>query len=129
MAPTVTGDVDGRGELDGVTAVTATDGQAIRGAYAMMWPVAAYALVPLAVATVVTGVTQSLGTPWGLFKHYWVVISLMVTVFATLVLALHMPAVARLADQARNPGSDMIGRGGDLSTLLAGWSCCWCRWR
>jgi hypothetical protein len=104
----------------GATAVAAADGRVVRGAYVMMWPVAAYALVPLAIATLVTGVAQSLGTPWGLFKHYWVVISFLVTGFATVVLVLHLPAVARLADQALDPSYSMAGRGGDLFHSIGG---------
>jgi hypothetical protein len=40
-------------------------------------------LVPLALASFVTGVVLSDGTPWGLFRHYWVVISLGLTILAT----------------------------------------------
>ena len=34
-----------------------------------------YLIVPLALASLLTGFVMSLGTPWGLFRHYWVLIS------------------------------------------------------
>ena len=36
----------------------------------------------LAYATLVTGLLMSLGTKWGLFRHDWVIISLVLTVVA-----------------------------------------------
>jgi Predicted integral membrane protein (DUF2269) len=60
-----------------------------------------YVIVPLAVASLLTGVVMAVGTKWGLFRHYWVVFSLVLTSMATLVLILHMPDVSVLADVAR----------------------------
>ena len=40
---------------------------------------------------------QSLGTSWGLLRHYWVVIKLLITVFATILLLVHMQPVGHLA--------------------------------
>jgi hypothetical protein len=33
-------------------------------------------IVPLSLAALLTGVVQSLGTPWGLFRHRWIVAKL-----------------------------------------------------
>lgn len=41
-----------------------------------------YVIVPLAFGSLVTGVVMALGTRWGLFRHYWVLISFLLTVFA-----------------------------------------------
>ena len=69
----------------------------------------------MALAALLTGLVISLGTPWGLFRHYWVLISLALTVLATAVLLLHMPDVSALADAARAAdGADLGGLGGDL---------------
>ena len=92
----------------------------MRAAYLMMEPVAWYAVTPLAVASLVTGIIQSLGTPWGLLRHYWVVLSLGITVFANLILVLHLPAVSGLADRAATPGVDVFTLGGDLAHSLGG---------
>ncbi len=74
-----------------------------------------YAIVPLAFASLLTGLVIALGTKWGLFRHYWVLISLALTVFATVVLLLHMPTVTSSAAVARtaNP-SEVFALGGDL---------------
>ncbi len=74
-----------------------------------------YVIVPLALATLVTGVVMALGTRWGLFRHYWVLFSLVLTVFATVVLFLHMPTVSSMADLAQEvEGARLEGLGSDL---------------
>jgi hypothetical protein len=71
--------------------------------------------VPLAIAALVTGLVMSLGTRWGLFRHYWTLISLALTVLCTAVLVLHMPAVTATARVARTvEGEDLRMLGGDL---------------
>jgi hypothetical protein len=58
---------------------------------------------------------MALGTPWGLFRHYWVLITFLLTSFATVILLLHMPSVSALADVAREADDATLGRlGGDL---------------
>lgn len=103
-----------------VPALTSDDEQLVRAAYLMMQPVALYAVVPLALASLVTGIVQALGTPWGLVRHYWVVISLVVTLFATTILLLHLPAIGELADAAARPDTDVFALGGDLFHSLGG---------
>ena len=103
-----------------VPALASSDEATVRAAYLMMEPVAWYAVTPLAVASLVTGVIQSLGSPWGLLRHYWVLISLVTTAFANLVLLLHLPAVSKLADRAAAPGTDVFGLGGDLAHSVGG---------
>ena len=102
-----------------VPALTAGDAQA-RAAYRMMPVLTDYALVPLAVATVVTGIALALGTRWGLLQHYWVTVSLMVTMFAAIVLFLHLPAVDELAVAAADPTRDVTSLGGDLVHSVGG---------
>jgi hypothetical protein len=97
-----------------VPALFSADEAMVRAAYLMMEPVARYAVTPLAVASLVTGIIQSLGTAWGLLRHYWVLSSLTITAFANVILLLHLPAVSRLADEAAAPGSDVFALGGDL---------------
>jgi hypothetical protein len=99
----------------GVSALQARDAQAVRAAWSAMAVIGWWAIVPLAVAALLTGVTMALGTPWGLFRHYWVLISLAVTVLCTAVLLLHMPSVSATA--AMLHGADGTGHGemgGDL---------------
>ncbi|MFI8499613.1 hypothetical protein ACIGFK_14090 [Streptomyces sp. NPDC085524] len=74
--------------------------QTVRGAYVAMDVVGWAVIVPLSAATLVTGVAQSLGTVWGLARHYWVIAKLLITVLATLLLLVHMQPVGHLAEAA-----------------------------
>jgi hypothetical protein len=103
-----------------VPALTATDDRVARAAYLMMEPVLLYAVVPLAVLSFTSGVVQALLTPWGLFRHYWVLISLLATGFAFVVLILHIPAVSEMAEGASDPTADVAVLGGDLVHSVGG---------
>jgi hypothetical protein len=85
----------------GVAAATTQDGQVLRAAWIAMDFTGWYVIVPLALASLVTGLIMALGTKWGLFRQYWVLFSLVLTIFATVVLLLHMPDVSALADAVR----------------------------
>jgi hypothetical protein len=99
----------------GVSAVTSQDAQMVRAAYLALELIGWYAIVPLALASLLTGLVMSLGTRWGLFRHYWVVISFALTILATVVLLLHMPDVSVLADVAHEADEASLGGlGGDL---------------
>jgi uncharacterized membrane protein len=84
-----------------VAAMTTDDADTLRSAWIAMDLIGWYVIVPLAIASLITGLVMSLGTKWGLFRHYWVVISLVLTTLATVVLLLHMPSVSELAARAR----------------------------
>jgi hypothetical protein len=59
--------------------------------------VVSWAIVPLALASVVTGLVMALGTKLGLIRHWWVLISFVLTVLATLVLLSETGVVTRSA--------------------------------
>jgi hypothetical protein len=71
-----------------------------------MEPAAWFVLVPLAFASLLTGIVQSLGTPWGLLRHYWV-LKLLIAVFATMVLLMYMDTFRLMARVAADPGADL----------------------
>jgi hypothetical protein len=99
----------------GVSAVTSKDAQTVRAAWIAMELTGWSAIVPLALGSLLTGLLMSLGTPWGLFRHYWVLITLVLTVLSTAILLLHMPTVSSLAIVAREADGADLGRlGGDL---------------
>lgn len=75
----------------------------VRGAYLVMAPAAWFVLVPLAHASLLTGVAISLGTPWGLFRHYWIVSKLVITLVATVVLLIYMETFRQMAGAAADP--------------------------
>ena len=83
-----------------ILGVTSEDPQMVRAVYLVMEPAAWFVLVPLAFASLLTGVLQSLGTTWGLFRHYWVVFKLLINVFATIVLVMYTQTLGYLADVA-----------------------------
>lgn len=90
-----------------VVGLTSDDPQTVRGAYLVMDPAAQIALVPLAVASLATGLVQGFLTPWGVIRHYWVVFKLAINVFATIVLLLYLETFRSMADVAADPGSNL----------------------
>ena len=52
-------------------------------------------------------IIQSLGSVWGLFRHYWVVCKLLITVFATIVLLIYMGTFRSMAALAADPNVDL----------------------
>jgi hypothetical protein len=110
----------------GVTAVRSPDVQTVRAAWTAMAVTGWYVVVPLALASLLTGLVMAFGTKWGLFRHYWVLISFVLTVLATVVLLLHMPTVSSMADLAQGVegvrldelGGDLLHPGIGLAVLL-----------
>src|SRR5436309_5482988 len=88
-----------------VAAMTSQGAQTLRVAWIAMELIGWYAIVPLSLASLLTGLVMSLGTPWGLFRHYWVLFSLVLTIFATVILLQHMQAVNFIAGAAAETGS------------------------
>jgi hypothetical protein len=99
----------------GVAAVTSPDTQTVRAAWTGMDVTGWWVIVPLAIAALLTGFVMSLGTHWGLLRHYWVLISLAVTILCTVVLVLHMPTVSAMAKLAQTvDGAELRALEGDL---------------
>jgi len=94
-----------------VAGLTSQDAQTVRAAYLTMELTGWYVLFPLALASLLTGLVQSLGTTWGLFRHYWVLAKLLINVFATIVLLLYMQTLSSLAGVAAETtlSSDDLG--------------------
>ena len=99
----------------GVAAVSTEDVGTIRAAWIAMELIGWYLIVPLAVTSLITGLLMALGTKWGLFRHYWVLISFFLTLLSTGILVLHMPTVTAtvaVVRQAEGPALEALG--GDL---------------
>lgn len=88
-----------------VAAMTNRDAHVLRAAWSGLDLIGWYAIVPLAATSLITGVIMSLITPWGLFRHYWVLISFALTCFAVLVLLQHMPTASSYARLAAGTGT------------------------
>src|SRR5205823_11372548 len=65
-----------------VAGLTSRDAQLVRGAYLAMGLTASFVIVPLSLASLLTGLIQALGTTWGLFGRYWILAKLLITILA-----------------------------------------------
>ncbi len=90
-----------------VVGLTSQEVQTVRGAYLVMEPAGRFVLVPLAFASLLTGLVQALGTTWGLFRHYWILYKLLINVVATLLLVVYMETFRSMADVAGDPRSQL----------------------
>ena len=96
-----------------VVGLSSQDSETVRAAYLTMELTGWFVLVPFALASLLTGLVQSLGTKWGLFRHYWVVAKLLINVFATIVLLLYMQTLDYFAGVA----AETAFSSGDLGAL------------
>ncbi|WP_332632421.1 DUF2269 domain-containing protein [Halalkalibacter flavus] len=109
-----------------IAALTKQDAQMGQVAWSAMEIIGWYVIVPLALVSLLTGLVMSLGTPWGVIRHYWVLFKLLLTVVATVVLLMNMPTVSYLTNvthQTGNPNVDglwgqLFHAGGGLVVLL-----------
>ena len=85
-----------------IAALATTDPRTVRALYIAMQPLAHWVLVPLSIASLVSGLVQSFVTPWGLFRHYWVICKLLINLTATGILLLYLRTVDHLSDLARS---------------------------
>ena len=83
-----------------IVGLTSLDAQLVRATYPTMQVMVWFVIVPLAIASLLSGLVQSLGTEWGLFRHYWILAKLALTVLGTVILLLHAPRVTEMALRA-----------------------------
>ncbi|MCA1570359.1 MAG: DUF2269 domain-containing protein [Chloroflexi bacterium] len=88
-----------------VTVATSHDPQLVRSAWIAMGLIALWAIVPLAITALLTGLVMALGTKWGLFRHWWVLISFVLTVVATGVLLSETRVISDGAAIAADPST------------------------
>ncbi len=83
-----------------IAGVTSQDAQMVRAAYLAMEVIARFVIIPLSFAPLLTGPILSLGTPWGLFRHYWILAKLLITILSTIIMQVHMQPISLLAGAA-----------------------------
>jgi uncharacterized membrane protein len=99
----------------GIAAAVSNLPQTVRAAWIAMELTGWVAVVPLGVLAFLTGLVMSLGTVWGLVRHYWVIFAFVLTTVALVVLLLHMPSVTATASTARNADdAAVLQLGGDV---------------
>jgi hypothetical protein len=105
----------------GVAGATASDPETSGAVYPAM-SILKNAVPPGAVGVVVTGVVLSLGTSWGLFKHLWVVVKLILTVAALPIsILLVFPSIQRaIADPTAGAAPLMLVLASGLVALSLG---------
>ena len=90
-----------------IVGLTSDDEQLVRAVHLVAETLTWFVILPLAVASLLSGIVESLGTPWGLIRHYWVLFKLVIAVVATFVLVLYTETVGVLADVAADPRADL----------------------
>jgi hypothetical protein len=83
-----------------LTGLLSDERATVRGVYLVMEATGWLVLVPLSLLSLGTGLVSSLGTQWGLLRHYWVVAKLVINVFASFILVLYMQTLDYFADVA-----------------------------
>lgn len=83
-----------------ITGLASQDAQMVRAGYLAMEFITWFVIVPLSLASLLSGLVQALGTTWGLFRHYWVVAKLLLTVLATIILLVHTQPISYVAEMA-----------------------------
>ncbi len=87
-----------------IVGLTSRDAKVVQAAYLSMQLIAKFVIVPLSFAPLVTGPLLSLGTPWGLFRHYWILAKLVITILCTIIMQIHMQPINQLAVTAAKVG-------------------------
>ena len=80
-----------------IAGLTSHDAEVVRGAYLSMELISRFVIIPMSFTAVATGLLQALGTPWGLFRYYWIVMKFGLAIFATVALLIHQFAVMAVA--------------------------------
>jgi hypothetical protein len=112
-----------------IAALTSREPGTVRGSYLAMELTGWYVIVPFCLASLVTGLVMALGTPWGLFRHYWVLVKFLITVVAALILFGFTQTLSSLGDLAADTTlsigelgnlkqSPVLHSGGGLLVLL-----------
>jgi hypothetical protein len=99
------------------TGLKGKDAELARSAYLSMELIGWSVIVPLSLAALLSGLVQSLGTEWGLFRHTWITAKFVMASVGSVVLLVHMRAVGQMAGFARAT-SLAPGEFGDLRISL-----------
>ena len=103
-----------------IAGLNSRDAQMVRAAYLAMELIARFVIVPLSFAPLLlTGPILSLGTPWGLFRHYWILVKLLINILSTIILLLHMQPISYLSRVAAEGTLSSADRGLQIQLVVA----------
>jgi hypothetical protein len=104
-----------------IAGVTSQNPEVVRAAYVGMNLIGWFIIVPCSLAALLSGIVQSLGTEWGLFRHYWLLVKFVFTIVATLLLLLHQfTAVAGAARRVSETAPGTLPDAGRFGIQLVG---------
>lgn len=95
-----------------VAGLASQDAATVRMTYVANGLITWSVIVPLAFMSLLTGIVQALGTPWGLLRHFWVLIKLVIVAAATWMLLVKTGPIGYIAEQAAQGAlsdSDLLG--------------------
>ena len=72
-----------------IAGLTSHNAEVVRGAYLSMDLSGMFIIIPMCFAALATGLLQALGTPWGLFRYYWILLKFGLAIFAITALLVH----------------------------------------
>ena len=70
----------------------------VRSSYIAMELIGWFIIVPFSISALITGIAQSLGTTWGLFRHYWILVKFILTIVTIIILFVHMQPINNMAN-------------------------------
>jgi hypothetical protein len=102
-----------------ITGLTSQDDQLARASLIAMELSAWFVIVPFCLTSLFTGVVQAIGTKWGLFTHYWIIVKLFLTVGSTVLLLLHLQPISYLANVASDASFSNLQHAEQIIDLIA----------
>ena len=85
-----------------IAGLVSSDVQLVRSSYLAMELIGWSVLVPLSIGSLLSGLAMSLGTTWGLFRHYWVSVKFVITIISLFILFMYTQTLDQLGDLARD---------------------------
>ncbi|MBC8075172.1 MAG: hypothetical protein H7Y32_03775 [Chloroflexales bacterium] len=83
-----------------IVSLVSQEAPTVRAAALAMGLITTFVIVPLCLASLLSGVISSLGTEWGLFRYYWLIVKLLATGVSTIILLVHTQPIALLEHAA-----------------------------
>jgi hypothetical protein len=103
-----------------IAGLTSQDRQLVSAAYLSMDVITRYIIVPLSfVPLFLTGPILSLGTPWGLFRHYWIIVKLVINILSTVILWIHLRPIQHMARVVADGTLSSADRGAQIQLVVA----------
>lgn len=103
-----------------IAGLSSQDAQTVSATYIAMDLITRFVIVPLSLLPLfLTGPILSFGTPWGLFRHYWIIVKLVINVLSTIILLIHLQPIGYLARAAASETLSSADRSLQLQMVFA----------